>query len=149
MNYEPTKRRQRRLHSPEFKAQLVDQCLGGASLSAIAVDNGINPNLLRRWVLEHERLGLHTLEDVGSIKSPKPQKLGAPASWLPFVPVKPAIDMSACAVVDPPNTPAAADTGSTKDTIRVEVASNSLSLSVHWPTTQSDQLAGWVRELLA
>jgi transposase-like protein len=63
MHQQHPKRRQRRHHSAQFKAQLVEQSVNGvASVSAIAVDNGINPNLLRRWVLEHERLGLHTLE---------------------------------------------------------------------------------------
>ncbi|NYT64232.1 transposase [Alcaligenaceae bacterium] len=149
MNYEPTKRRQRRSHSPQFKAQLVDQCLDGASLSAIAVDNGINPNLLRRWVLEHERLGLHALDDSAAINSLKPQKRVAPASWLPFVPVTSALDVPACEVVDPPDRSAQTSSASAQDSIRVDVAGNRLSLSVHWPMAQSGQLAGWVQELLA
>lgn len=149
MNYEHTPRRQRRSHSPEFKAQLVDQCLGGASLSAIAVDNGINPNLLRRWVLEHGRLGLHTLDDTAAINSPEPQQRISPASWLHFVPVTPVLDVPACEVVDQPEGSAATSATVAQDTIRVDLASNRLSLSVHWPMAQSGQLAAWVQELLA
>jgi len=51
MHQQHSKRRQRRHHSSQFKAQLVDQCVnGGVSVSAIAVDNGINPNLRKHPV---------------------------------------------------------------------------------------------------
>ncbi len=128
---------------------MVDQCLGGASLSAIAVDNGINPNLLRRWVLEHERLGLHGLDDTAAVNSPTAQKPVAPASWLPFVPVKSAVDVPARTMMDQPDWPAGTNTTAAPDTIRVEVSGKTLSLSVQWPMAQSGQLADWVRELLA
>ncbi|WP_442594156.1 transposase [Parapusillimonas sp. JC17] len=50
-------RRHRRQHSPQYKAELVQLCLtGGASLASIAIDHGLNPNLLRRWV-QGKRLG--------------------------------------------------------------------------------------------
>jgi transposase-like protein len=29
------------------------------SLAAVAIEHDINPNVLRRWVIEHKRLGLH------------------------------------------------------------------------------------------
>ena len=35
----------------------------GVSLAAIAMDHGINPNLLRRWMIEHERLGQHEIAE--------------------------------------------------------------------------------------
>ena len=54
MHQQHSKRRRRSQHSAQFKVQLGDQCVNGrTSVSATAVDNGINPNLLRRWVLEH------------------------------------------------------------------------------------------------
>lgn len=57
---EPSGRRRRRMHSPEFKAELVSHCQqAGVSVAAIAMEHGINPNLLRRWITEHERLGQH------------------------------------------------------------------------------------------
>ncbi|CAM3934926.1 hypothetical protein [Bordetella muralis] len=59
--------------------ELIASCQQpGKSLTAIAMDHGINPNLLRRWMLEHERLGhheptqgIHTLADHtdGSMRS--------------------------------------------------------------------------------
>ncbi len=47
------KRPARVYRAPEFKSKLVNLTLEpGASLSAVAVAHGVNPNLLRRWVKE-------------------------------------------------------------------------------------------------
>lgn len=47
-------RRRRRDHSPELKRELVRQCLlPGASVSSIAMANGINANLVFKWRREH------------------------------------------------------------------------------------------------
>ena len=44
-------RRRRRTHSEEFKAQAVESCKQpGVSVASVAMANGINANLLRRWV---------------------------------------------------------------------------------------------------
>jgi len=46
----------RRRYSPEFKASIVTTCLEpGASVSRIALDNGLNANLVRRWISESRR----------------------------------------------------------------------------------------------
>jgi transposase len=48
----------RRRHAPEFKARLVAECQKpGASVSRIALDNGLNANMLRRWINEARRAG--------------------------------------------------------------------------------------------
>lgn len=48
-------RRRRRLHSNEFKANAVASCTQpGMSMAAVAMANGVNANLLRRWVREAE-----------------------------------------------------------------------------------------------
>jgi len=50
------KRSRRRRYSPEFKARIVAQCLeSGASVSRIALDNGLNANMVRRWIREAHR----------------------------------------------------------------------------------------------
>jgi hypothetical protein len=47
------KRPARVYRAPEFKSKLVKLALEpDASLSAVAVAHGVNPNLLRRWVKE-------------------------------------------------------------------------------------------------
>jgi transposase len=49
---EPT----RRQHDRAFKARLVELALQpGASVSAIAMENGINANLLFKWLKDHRR----------------------------------------------------------------------------------------------
>ncbi len=46
----------RRRFSREFKAQIVAQCLEpGASVSRISLDNGLNANMVRRWMSEAQR----------------------------------------------------------------------------------------------
>lgn len=53
---EDASRRQRRQHERTFKEELVRQSLQpGASVSAIALGNGINANMLFKWRREHLR----------------------------------------------------------------------------------------------
>ena len=56
ISVEPTPgRRRRRTHSPEFKAHVVEACAApGVSIAAVALANGINANLARRWVFDAE-----------------------------------------------------------------------------------------------
>lgn len=47
----PKAGRRRRAHSAEFKARVVAECRHpGVSIASVALANGINANLLRRWV---------------------------------------------------------------------------------------------------
>jgi transposase len=49
-------KRRRRDHSPELKRELIERSLQpGASVSGIALDGGINANLLFKWRREHLR----------------------------------------------------------------------------------------------
>ena len=53
-NDQVASKRRRREHSPELKRQLVERALEpGASVSAIALEAGINANLLFTWRREH------------------------------------------------------------------------------------------------
>ena len=48
--------RKRRQYTPEFKAQLVAESQSpGASVARIALDNDLNANLLRRWIIESKQ----------------------------------------------------------------------------------------------
>ncbi len=50
--------RTRRRHDSEFKAKVIAACLQpGVSLAAIALANGLNANMLRKWVRDH-RMGV-------------------------------------------------------------------------------------------
>lgn len=47
---------ERRKHSLAFKRRLIEQTLvPGASVARIALDNGVNANLLFKWRRQHER----------------------------------------------------------------------------------------------
>ena len=138
-------RRRRRKHSPAYKAELVQLCLSsGASLAAIALDHGLNANLLRRWVIEHERLGLHTLDDACIDQAPAPAPAVGP---LPeFIPLVRATSTSSL-------TPASAhrhECASVADaTVRVELNVAQMNITLHWPSSNSLALAHVLRELMA
>jgi transposase-like protein len=51
----PTKRTKRR-HSAEFKARVVEACEErGASVAGVALANGVNANLVRKWIDKKQR----------------------------------------------------------------------------------------------
>jgi transposase-like protein len=50
------KRRRRRRHSQQFKSEVVASCRQpGVSIAAVALANGLNANLLRRWVVSAQQ----------------------------------------------------------------------------------------------
>ena len=112
-------RRRRRKHSAEFKAQVVAACSApGVSAAALAMANGVNANLARRWVVEAERRG-----DVVVARSAS----GAVANA--FVPLQlpvqaPALD------------------------IRLELRRGTTTINVSWPCSSAAQCALWIREVL-
>jgi transposase-like protein len=61
--------RRRRTHSIEFKTDLVKMCRQpGISISAVALENGVNTNQLRRWIKQFPVDAKHPL-------APAPAKL--------------------------------------------------------------------------
>lgn len=123
---EPTRRR-RRTHSPEFKAELIASCQQpGVSLTAIAMDHGINPNLLRRWMIEHERLGQHELAEA----SPVQRDLAAQ-----FIPLR---------LPKPEATPSTV----AQDEILIDLQRQDIKASIRWPVSQADRCAAWLREVM-
>ena len=118
-------RRHRRLHSDEFKANAVSACMqSGVSLAAVAMANGINANLLRRWVCETE--ARPTSARPKALPAPKPAASTAPAVFVP---------------VQLPERAPATD-------IRIELRRGATAISVSWPTEASADCAAWMRELL-
>ena len=118
-------RRRRRLHSDEFKAQAVAACMQpGMSMAAVAMANGINANLLRRWVQAAEMRP--DTEQAPALPAPKrPAAQTAPA----FIPMQ-----------LPAKVPAA--------DIRIELRRGATAVTVTWPTEASAECAAWMRELL-
>ena len=73
------KRSNRRIHSGEFKAQVIGECQQpDASIAAVAIAHGLNPNVVRKW------LAGQNLKRMGTA-------MPAPAARMPrlqFVPVE-------------------------------------------------------------
>ena len=121
-------RRRRRLHSDEFKANAVAACMPpGMSMSAVALEYGINANLLRRWVQEAEMKA-----GTGAVRRATAPVAKAPALKTLFVPL----------TLPTPATPAPhAD-------IRIELQRGATSVTVTWPASAAVECAAWMRELL-
>ena len=114
-------RRRRRKHGAEFKAQVVAACSKpGVSSASVAMANGINANLVRRWVKDSE--GERDVEASAAAKS-------ANRSATKFVPLP---LPSPLPVSD----------------IRIELQRGSTKVIVTWPTTAASECAAWMRELL-
>jgi transposase len=115
-------RRRRRTHRSEFKAQVVAACSDpGISIAAVAMANGINANLARRWVMEAER------STSGAVRLP------ARASGVAQSP--------AFAVVQLPLSQPTAD-------IRIELRRGATAITVHWPSVEAAQCAPCMSDLL-
>ena len=94
----------------------------GISMAAVAMANGINANLLRRWVRE------------GEMK--------------PDVPVddKPRVD--AAALPGPAFVPMMVPPAASTADIRIELRRGPMSIAVTWPASAATECAAWIRELL-
>jgi transposase len=116
-------KRCRRTHSKEFKDELVGACAEpGISISGIALANGVNPNLLRRWMRER---GV-TAPDVPSLIEPSTAVM-SPAAFVPVM-------------ITPPE-PAVPD-------IRIEARRGNAVVKVEWPVSAAGECAAWLRDWL-
>ena len=143
-------KRRRRTYTPQFKAEMVAQCLEGTvSLASLAVEHGMNPNVLHRWVMEHERYGKHSLQDDAT--TPVYSDTASPANWIPVAlpgsTAKREVAPRPDKIIDaPPRTPSNAPT--TRQTIALELSKRDLRMTLRWPGDDHRGLAGFVRELL-
>lgn len=97
-------------------------------MAAVAMANGVNANLLRRWVRAAEMRSGAGLPDVRPNALPALDRRVAEAP-VAFIPL-----------------PLPAKTAATD--IRIELRRGSTSISVTWPTEAAAECAAWMRELL-
>lgn len=114
----------RRKHSVKFRAEVLQACRqADASVAAIALRNGLNANVVYRWLREDARgvdagAGSHTL--------------GNTKPGTEFI----AVQIPAPATVVSPE-------------IRVEVCrSGAATVTVSWPVQCASECAAWLREWL-
>jgi transposase-like protein len=92
--------------------------------------NGINANLVRRWVKEAEvELGAE-IDQVSTASKPR-KACPAPAPTPRFLPLP----------IPTPALPVAAE-------IRIEVQRGTTTIAVTWPASAASECAAWMRELL-
>lgn len=119
-------RRRRRRHSEAFKSEAVAACRQpGVSLAAIAMSRGVNANLLRRWVVEAERVGTPLVD----ARVDRPARPPAAESSSAFIPL-------------------AIEGKSDEGSIRLELRRGSSTVIVQWPASSAQVCAMLLRELL-
>jgi transposase-like protein len=125
-------RRTRRRHAPAFREQVVQACRQpGVSIAAVALANGLNANMVRKWVIDAEARPAQTrtsdpVEPAPADDKPAPS---APPSFLPLT-------------IRTPTPPKPADD------IRIELQRGATAIKVAWPSTAAADCAAWLRELL-
>ncbi len=120
--------RQRRRHSAEFKAGAIEACKPGISMAAVALANGLNANMLRKWVNEArlETASLPPASIEANEPLPTPQMPGFVALRLPEP--APRADLL-------PN-------------IHLEVQRAGLTIKVTWPGALASECSTCIREWL-
>jgi transposase len=108
---------------------VVAQCsVPGVSIAAVALQNALNANLLRRWVNE---AGVRDEEQAGlaQVAASETAKEGA-LEVAGFVPVK------------------LATSEAVKGTIVIEVRRGAVQVKVSWPLAAMTECGAWLRELM-
>jgi len=119
------KRQVRRRHAEEFKRQVIAACLQpGISMAAVALANGLNANLLRRWVKDHREA--QEVEEGAEFADQ--ETAPRPPTLLPVT--------VSSSEVEP--------AGEIKITIHRDQA----VIEVSWPVSQAAICAQWLREIL-
>ena len=115
--------RRRGRYSEAFKTQVVTAARQpGVSTAAVALANGLNANLLRRWISESESPRAVVRANLA----------GATPAQPPFV----ALQMSPRSA-----TP--------ESLIHIELQRAGTTVRIQWPVSAASECAGWVREVLA
>ena len=119
-------RRRRRTHSAEFKAKIVSACRRpGVSMAAVALANGLNANLVRRWVVTEER------EQAGKSIENTAASAASAVEQPAFIP----IEFEHPRVTAPPS-------------ITIKLSRGPTVVKVDWPLSAVADCANWLRELL-
>ena len=124
-------RRRRRRHSAEFKAHVVAECCkAGVSMASVAMANGVNANLVRRWVVAAEAVVTEHPERVVATAAKACAQRPSSFVQLPL-----------------PSAPVSASAPTMAD-IRIELQRGPTKVVVVWPCSAASECAAWMRELL-
>ena len=132
---------ERRVHTAQFKADVLEQCRKpGVSVAAVALANGLNANLVRKWLVGRglKRTGLTAPRKITKPMPALSPTVGIEPPAMHFVPVSIAAPLSP-ATAQPDDSLAAAS-------IQIELRRGDTSLNVRWPASQSQACAAWLNE---
>lgn len=116
--------RRRRTYSEEFKAQVVAASLEpGVSMAAVALANGLNANLLRRWVKESGEQA-----PAADVSGNNDDSGGSPPTLVPVTLSLPEAEPSG--------------------DIKIEIHRAQTMIEITWPVSQAASCAQWLREML-
>ena len=119
-------RRTRRRHAPEFRDQVVQACRKpGVSIAAVALANGLNANMVRKWVTDAEArpAAAPTADFCGTAPVGATPPPSASPSFLPLA-------------LRAPATPTPADE------IRIELQRGATAIKMTWPSSAAADCAG-------
>ena len=120
----PIAGRRRGRYSEAFKAQVITAARQpGVSTAADALANGLNANLLRRWISESDAPRPMTRSNTAAVTA---------TAQPPFV----ALQVAPCK--DRPD-----------GLIHIELQRAGTTVRIQWPVSAARECAGWVREVLA
>ena len=118
-----TGRRRRRHHSVFFKAEAVSACQQtGVSIASVALERGLNANLLRRWVHEAE----HGDAPIAIMPAKSSAVLAEAGGFIPV------------------SVPSGAD----DSPIKIELRVGAKRLTLQWPASQAQACAVLLRALM-
>jgi transposase len=121
-------RRGRRRHPPEFKLRIVQACQQpGVSIAAVALANGLNANMVCKWVIEAE--AAERVSDTQPVDPSRSQAGPVSAPVAGFIPIP-------------------APMGPLAGNISVEINRGLTVVKVTWPTAAAAECAAWLRELV-
>ena len=122
------KPKRRRRHTAQFKARVVSECLQpNISIAGVALSNGLNANLLRRWIEQHRG------ED-GSVQPVPAVGASNPGSRCgEFVALSMANHSTAVEAAK---------------SIRIEIERRGTRIAVTWPVDAASACSDWLREVL-
>ncbi len=116
--------RRRGRYSDEFKRNVIAACKQpGVSTAAVALANGLNANLLRRWISEsaQSRKPAEARQSSKALDLPKPTQ---------FIPLE------------------LQTRGATPANIQIELQRGATLVRVQWPLGYAGDCATWMREVL-
>ena len=118
----PAEPRRRRRHEPAFKSDVIRACQHpGVSIAAVALANGLNANLVRRWVAAYQG-GETALVECTATPHP------APVSPITAIPVTPAAAFGS--------------------DIRLDLRRGEWALQIAWPVSHAPHLGALLKDLL-